>query len=410
MLEEPLWDVEDPGSPAPLVNTRYRLAGGMDTPGVAAQRMEESEGEYFDVGYRRQLSGVEGRGTCGKGLLERDGNERTRAQRSYPQDSPGWGRPILQVVGGVVGKVWEFCKMGAFRGFHAGGGEGYDLNSGHEGVAITEDEKSFWEDEKRNGEFGIVSNQGTPLPGRFPEEDYIPNYMDFASPNSNTTPPRPAKRRQVRSIRDDITKNWVVVPPQSTSTFTPTRQQASLTPTRYSLSTTTSSTRRPTLSFASPRPASRAHPTRRPILPLRSSYTNSPSLRPVQSASYASPRSPGGSRIPIKSTSPTRGGGPSTPSSAAGAAAGSSLQDSPAAREAQKWAAVKKREEREADESIRRLDRQLKNMIREGKEALGTRVEVHFGEEVDGGVGVQQSLRSRSKSPGKRASVRKWAV
>jgi len=52
--------------------------------------------------------------------------------------------------------------------------------------------------------------------------------------------------------------------------------------------------------------------------------------------------------------------------------------ESPAAKEAQRWVAQKKKEEREADESMRRLERQLKAMIREGKEALGTRVEVEM--------------------------------
>jgi hypothetical protein len=59
-------------------------------------------------------------------------------------------------------------------------------------------------------------------------------------------------------------------------------------------------------------------------------------------------------------------------------------QNSPAAREAAKWAALKKKEEREADVTIRRLDAQLKAMIREGKEALGTKVEV----EMDGDEGL----------------------
>jgi hypothetical protein len=52
--------------------------------------------------------------------------------------------------------------------------------------------------------------------------------------------------------------------------------------------------------------------------------------------------------------------------------------ESPAAREAARWAALKKKEEREADQSISRLDAQLKAMIREGKEALGTRIEVEI--------------------------------
>ena len=56
--------------------------------------------------------------------------------------------------------------------------------------------------------------------------------------------------------------------------------------------------------------------------------------------------------------------------------------DSPAAKaaakEAQKWAAVKKREDLEADITMRRMDKQLKDLIRQGKEALGTKIEVEI--------------------------------
>ena len=57
--------------------------------------------------------------------------------------------------------------------------------------------------------------------------------------------------------------------------------------------------------------------------------------------------------------------------------------ESPAAREASRWAALKKKEEREADQSLRRLDAQLKAMIREGKEALGTKIEVEIAADED---------------------------
>jgi hypothetical protein len=67
--------------------------------------------------------------------------------------------------------------------------------------------------------------------------------------------------------------------------------------------------------------------------------------------------------------------------------------ESPAAKEAQKWAALKRKEEREADESIRRLDAQLKAMIKEGKEALGTKIEVDF--EDAGPVGARSMRSSR---------------
>lgn len=45
--------------------------------------------------------------------------------------------------------------------------------------------------------------------------------------------------------------------------------------------------------------------------------------------------------------------------------------------------AERKREERQADASIRRLNEQLKAMIKEGKEALGTKVEVLDELDVD---------------------------
>ena len=51
---------------------------------------------------------------------------------------------------------------------------------------------------------------------------------------------------------------------------------------------------------------------------------------------------------------------------------------------------MKKKEEREQDESLRRLDRQLKDLIREGKEALGTKVEV---EVEDDGVRTPSSRK-----------------
>jgi hypothetical protein len=58
------------------------------------------------------------------------------------------------------------------------------------------------------------------------------------------------------------------------------------------------------------------------------------------------------------------------------AGSASKATDSPVAIEAQRYAAKVRRREREEDASIRRLNQQLKAMIKEGKEALGTRVEV----------------------------------
>lgn len=358
-----------PASPKPFVNTRYQLAGGMDSPTLAAHAQED-ERVYVDTGYRRSLSDMEepkGQVDTRRGLfgesegsnyfaLEREANGRGRG---YPDKrSSGWGKGAYSVVGAVVGKAWDFCRAGAtlFTGFKAGGGQAYN-DFGSVARFNTMENEHNWESEKQDVVFG--DREATPVPGRFPEDDFIPDYMDSVIPDDS--PVRPSKRRQVSGgFRDEeIAKNWVVVqnppsrpaPPQIHNRVLPRPSaQPVLAPRR-------------TIVPAS-RPASRAgfsSSARRSIAP-RVSHAGSPALSSNRGASFASPRSPApSSRIPR--ASPMRD-------------VKRTHQESPAESEARQWRALKKREEREADESIRRLDAQLKAMIREGKEALGTKVEV----------------------------------
>jgi hypothetical protein len=395
------WAAGDaPGSPVPFVNTKYALAGGMDTPGVAASKAEDiAESEYFsDVGYRRELSddtklqgllGEESRYQSFAPLeFERESNCRSRSRassRKFTGQGEQWSRTALQVVGGVVGgvvgKVWEFCKTSAFRGFHAGGGKGYTIDAKSDPIHPSIEEDTFWETERSGttifhnnsairNEAGMVDRDLAPLPGHFPEEDFIADYMDRATPEA--TPPRAGKRRQVANNGDELAKNWVVVPPTA-NVYTPSKPQPRG-PARYSMPTASSASRR----SVAGRSASRAGGAvgigpRRPMLQSRVSHAGSPDLQSKVGASFAIPRSPGGSKIPRASPM----AGVKTTTNA----------DSPAAKEAQRWAALKRKEEREADESIRRLDAQLKAMIREGKEALGTKVEVEIDNDGDGFAG-----------------------
>lgn len=383
-----------PGSPQPFVNTKYVLAGGLDTPGAAAVKAEDAaESEYFsDVGYRRELSDD----TKLQGLLGEESRYQSFAPLEFDRESAGrprssassrhftaqgeqWSRTALQVVGGVVGgvvgKVWEFCKTSAFKGFHAGGGKGYTINATTDPIHPSIEEDSFWEGEKSATSVVMVDRVSTPLPGQFPDEDFIPDYLDRATPEA--TPPRAGKRRQVANNGDELAKNWVVVPPTAHA-HTPSTPQLKG-PARYSLPTASSANRR----SVAGRPASRASGAvglgpRRPTLQPRVSHAGSPALQSKAGASFASPRSPGGSKVPR----PVPMGGVKTTKHA----------DSPAAKEAQRWAALKRKEEREADESIRRLDAQLKAMIREGKEALGTKVEVEIDDDVDFGKSKKWAL------------------
>lgn len=384
--------IETPGSPMPFVNTRYLVKGGMDTPSLTAEQVHESE--YSDITYRKSLSGVEQRvqGIFGEPNyfpLEQLEQESIGTPRVPQYHSPGWNIPrtALEVVGGVVGKVWEFCKTSAFRGFHAGGGKGYTITSANTASNFhVREEDSFWETEKSTLNWGLGDRESTPVPGQFPQGDleFIPDYMDHPS-DAETTPARPSKRRQISgNNNDEIGKNWVVVPP--TATPSPSRVPTRA-PARYSMPTTSSASRRSTAGG----PASRAGGPvgiggRRPMS-SRISHAGSPALQSNRGASFAPSRSPAAnSKVPRAST-PTGASRMSYTNNGVG-------KDSPAAAEAQRWAALKRKEEREADESIRRLDRQLKAMIREGKEALGTRVEVEIDDEY----------------ADSRGGVKKWAI
>ncbi|KAI9742922.1 MAG: hypothetical protein M1818_003651 [Claussenomyces sp. TS43310] len=366
----------DPGSPMPLVNTRYALAGGLDTPtAVVATADEAADSVYSDIRYRRDMV-VGGDGEHNLSYFPRI--ERPFSAQSQMPDSTrqsdGWSKTALEVVGGVVGKVWEFCKAGAFRGFVAGGGTGYNKDARPFRV-----EKNFWEDED-----SCRMGESTLLPGRFPDDDFIPDYMD--NPTPDRTPQRPAKRRQLTNPDGELSTNWIMVSNVTntasststpTSTSTPPRFGKPTPPAHYNAATASSTNRRQTTNLPASRPASRAG-VRRPLLSSHRasavSHAGSPNLHSTRPASFASPRSPGGSKIPIPSSPAKYRSNSPTKMNNGGAAVGTS--GSPAAAEAQRWAAKKKREEREAEESIQRFNKQLRDMIREGKEALGSRVVV----------------------------------
>lgn len=390
-------DGRTPGSPKPFVNTRYQLAGGMDTPSLAAHQATE-QNQYGDVGYRKSLADTQR--PSRRDLFGEQGDQgdyfgrECNGRGRYQDDSPrgdGWSKTAIHVAGAVVGKAWEFCKTSAavFRGFQAGGGQRYQINPSENFQAV---DQSMWEekDEFRG------DRESTPLPGQYPIEEleYIPDYMDRPTPDH--TPARPAKRRQISAnqesavnANEELAKNWVVVP-----TSSPTKAPIQPRLLRFSQPTASSASRRSVANTFN-RPASRAGfgtpvSARRPGLSTqtsRISHAGSPALNPGRGASYASPRSPANSasKIPRATGSPLRN-------------MNAPLQESPAAKEAKRWANLKRKEEREADESIRRLDAQLKAMIREGKEALGTKIEVDIEDDLD--------LNTTRGRPG---NSRKWA-
>ncbi|KAI1758834.1 hypothetical protein GGR53DRAFT_198679 [Hypoxylon sp. FL1150] len=399
---------------------RYVLAGQMITPNATTaanikQAMEDSV--YSDVDYRR-------RGDLGS---EQPHIETESLYSRYPITTPSLAAQpqqrtgILNKIGGVVGKVFQFCTAGVFRGFYAGGGKGYEMKGPSTPSRQPSPSDQAWCNE--HDVPTLPDFDACATPGGFPHNDYTPSPFGRGTPES--TPPPAAKRRHVNEPRGDELRNWVVVKEPVEKARSQSR--ASLAPTGY----------------ASSQPSYQPVPHRRINKPIsrvnspvarrqssRISHAGSVTLSRQEPASFASPRSrsPGPSyaqsytpsRIPIPipsrpqspNVSPTRLAyqssliaSPSVPpkrghrrnhstTSAASVASGrvrrrNSVQDfednSPRLDAEAKNLAVKRlHEEMETDLRMNDFNARIRDMIRQGKEALGTTIEV----EADEGDGV----------------------
>ncbi|KAK2807227.1 hypothetical protein FQN50_005514 [Emmonsiellopsis sp. PD_5] len=325
-------------SPAPLVNTDYRFAGGVDTPshGPFEKQVDDDgngpELDYRPSRYRDSTMHTPVDTPLSRSSAANEGNTRKRNRRdSIRQDdavgssSPGgWGSTVVKIVGGVAVKVWDFCWSGPFRGFYAGGGKGYEMKSEQQlqpqPPAL---EPGVWQNgAEKDDVFSIDRRDERAVPGQFPIERNKPSRRD---PN-------------------ELQGNWVLVKPDTDDT--PSHPARKI-----------------------PRKSNVMHPpTPRRIaagrLGRRQSLT--PAARPSSSSSHHHHFSPKhASYDPARAGSPTKMG------------------TSPASLEAQRFAAQARRREREEDASIRRLNQQLKAMIKEGKEALGTTIEIEDGMDTE---------------------------
>ncbi|KAL9603459.1 MAG: hypothetical protein Q9219_001146 [cf. Caloplaca sp. 3 TL-2023] len=324
-------------SPAPLVNTQYRLAGGLDTPTAALATSLESKVAYESS---RGIT-LRGKGrskwhgippadypSCNPSALAREANGRPRKFKYHSTDG-SWSGTFYHIFG-AAGKVWDFCKTSAFRGFYAGKGPGYALSQPVDPAAV---HSSLWHPVNGNEPDLAETGSYSLIPGRFPDEDFIEDYMT----QDHATPPRAAKRIQRSKGRGELREQWVMVDrsPIASRDGSPVRLSA------RKLPPSSASGRRP-ITRTERRPLMSAH---RPSL---TSHAGSPGLRSDRPASFASSRSP--------LTSPKR--------------------DSPVSADVQRHAARIRRRELEDDANLKRFNQQLKAMIREGKEALRTTVEV----------------------------------
>jgi hypothetical protein len=396
---------------------RYTLAGQIETPNGAPQPqrpwgdacMEDSA--YSDVDYRRALGSRRSNEDVDSPLSKYATVGSHHGEQT--QEAPGWSRFALSTIGGVVGKVWEFCKEGAFLGFYAGGGRGYEMQP-------LESNGQVWCNEH---DVPTLPNYGTSsIPGGFPESDYFPPHYERNTPEY--TPPPAAKRRQIydKSPNDELRKNWVMVNDPADK-----MPQAGYTP--------TAPPSRPPLNRRISKPVSRLSvPTLGRRHSNRVSHAGGATLTNREPASFASPRSPvvsnrtaSPSRLPLPtrpespnpfsprhSHQPSRIPSPSpysprghrrnlSAASAASAASGATMrmkkressaveiveESSPRLDPEAKHIVVRRmKQERETDARIQDFNSRLLDMIRQGKEALGTTVEVEGDVGFDTGAGL----------------------
>lgn len=313
------------GSPAPLVNTDYHLAGGLEETKQLEtdenQDAMEEELDYRPNRYRDPTVLQAREEEHENNSYENQNNGRGNRKRSHSiseetnkTESPysSWSRAVFN----VVGKVWDFCWSSAFRGFSAGGGQSYRMTANS---PPTLDQSSWQMVSRQDDVFGPDAQSSNPIPGDFPvDED-----------------------EDSEKARDrDLRANWVLVPDG--------KQQSS---SSRSSSPTNMARRVPRRSSAW-----RAQPYRSTGMPRLS---RRPVLNPTRTSVTISAR-------------------PATPTKSQFTPSRPSSKDSPAL-----IAAKVRRRELEEDASIRRLNNQLKAMIREGREALGTRVEIDESIDLD---------------------------
>ena len=334
-------------SPAPLANENYLLAGGFDTPTWAAAAPYVDNDDMSGVRNFRSEWGVAEPGRNGndyfptQGPLARERNGIGRANGIPDTCTQGWGQLALGLVGTVAGKMWDFCCNSAFRGFYAGGGQGY----------------SFGTPFKNHDHYEPYAGASTPLPGGYvrPEDTFSGDFDQDASPI------RPSKRQHT-----DSGSNWVMVEHPSPR----------LSVRKTSATNTTTLSNRPSASRAS---------SRRSLIPVsRKPFYNSASPQQPQPQIQSQPADRRASLAPVRSpaqkTSPT-----SRPALRYSTANSSKIPSTPETKR-------QARGTKDSNRSMQKMNRQVQDLIRQGQAALGTKIEVEDGS--DGGVMTDEGFES----------------
>ncbi len=113
-------------SPPPLADDRYVLAGDGSDRSHLPQRQPGDYDDYFQLQTQRGMWSVPP--TPQTGAVQQPAMD---AMQTSPSQPKSWS--IMGLVGGVAGKLFEFCTV-PFRGFQAGGGQKFNIDT-HEEIA-----------------------------------------------------------------------------------------------------------------------------------------------------------------------------------------------------------------------------------------------------------------------------------
>ena len=363
----------DAPSPAPLVSTDYIFAGG--TPSTS--RYDNNSAYDFEQDLRPTRYAQPGtRNSYSTTPFTPQSIERGGKRRRLSTQQNGWGRTVWNLAGGIAGKAINFCWTAAFNGFHAGGGQGYDM-AVDTPVVVADDpadisrSRDVFDEQYRE-------DRSTPVPGAFPESR--PN-MARAREYSWEDLPTPTASAPANN-GSSLKSNWVVVdaPAMNDVESSPARKRS-----------------RPSTANLYAQPSGRS-PMSRPKLPAR------------HSASFASNRA---SPAQVRSSHPIRASTPcyNRPNSSGSASdqqqhkrtrtslaspRGSDCNGNttPQSPDVVKFEKKIQKQNQRADNSMRRLNSKMEDLIREANEALGSRIEVLDGEAEDTDEGYHEGSNS----------------
>ncbi|RPB03829.1 hypothetical protein L873DRAFT_1826065 [Choiromyces venosus 120613-1] len=327
---------------------------------------------YSDSAYRSTLATSNSRK---RGLADDDVDDYEHRPGARGGDGAGDNdrpakRRIIDVVGSVASRVWEFCKArvpiygptprmtaaevdrNADEHLYDPGMPGHLMNGTQFGTGLCDNQQFMASSPPRpaNAGMGMMDTE---------ERNYFSSSRDF-SPN--------------KQVDGGLSSRWVMVSPAPTASTAP--QQHNNKPS-FPASASSSRTGTPThprrpQSSASSKRTSRpiiAASTRKRTTVVRPSHQRSRSSSTVTSSTFAPP--PPQSAFTFHS-SPISGG-----ASMANTRGGRRKGRIPG------LTTTPSMDDDEEDESMRRFNERLRDMIREGREALGSKVEVVYDEDDD---------------------------